>query len=80
MWTLTPDTGLLAVRHSLPGGWFAFLRGIRLREDEKFDEEKTLAGAETADAKIAAASKEQHEADTRVEQMLTSAKRNHSWK
>ena len=27
---------------SLPGGWFAFLRGIRLREDGKFDEEKTL--------------------------------------
>eukprot|EP01043_Picozoa_sp_COSAG02_P024752 COSAG02_NODE_1364_length_13033_cov_176.652292_3_plen_2127_part_00 len=58
------------MRHSLPGGWFAFLRGIRLREDGKFDEEKTLEVAETADAKIAAASKEQHEADSRVEKML----------
>ena len=47
---------------SLPGGWFAFLRGIRLREDGKFDVDKTLEVTETADAKIAAASKEQHEA------------------
>ena len=61
---------MFSVGRSLPGGWFAFLRGIRLREDGKFDEEKTLEVAETADAKIAAASKEQHEADSRVEKML----------
>merc|ERR1711871_1895424 len=60
----------MAVNHVIPGGWFSFLRQIRMREGAKLDEQKALKDAEMADTKIEAAAHRLRDAQYQAGRML----------
>ena len=65
---------VLAVNEYLPDGWFAFLAGVRLGENKKFDEKKTMAAAtvdvEATEQVVAAAALQRQQCEEQADGIL----------